>query len=110
MKITIAIILAAIFLTGCAITNPVKPEQVLANPLGTDSLKTGMTKEQVKSILGEPDTVTPIERSGDILGTHREEWIYQGRYSDLPVKADYFGKTLRLVFDGNNLASYESSK
>ena len=110
MKISVIIILTAIFLTGCAVMNPVKPEQVLTNPLGTDSLKTGMTKEQVKSILGEPDAVTPIGRSGDMLGTQKEEWVYHGRYSDIPLKADYFGKTLRLIFDGNNLASYESSK
>ena len=90
--------------------HPFKPEQVLTNPLGTDSLKIGMTKEQVKSLLGEPDTINPIESSKDVLKTVREEWVYQGRYTDVPVKVDYFGKTLILSFDGDNLTSYKSNK
>ena len=97
-------------LLGCAITQPIRPQEALIHPLGTDSLKIGMTKEQVKVLLGEPDTITPVERSKDILGTEREEWIYHGRYSDLPVNADYFGKTLYLIFEGNNLTSYKGSK
>lgn len=110
MKTFLIILTAtAVFLTGCAIIHPIKPEETLTHPLGTDSLKVGMTKEQVKSLLGEPDVITPLERSQDMLSTEREEWVYQGRYSDLPLHADYFGKTLHLIFDGNNLTSYKST-
>lgn len=106
---TIAVILTtALFLTGCAIFQPVKPEETITHPLGTDSLKIGMTKNEVKSILGEPDAINPIGRTKDMLNTQREEWVYKARYSDIPLKADYFGKTLHLVFDGNNLTSYKS--
>lgn len=112
MKIKLAAggFLALSLLAGCAIFQPVKPEQALTKPLGTDSLKIGMTKEQVKSLLGEPDAVVPQPRSKDMLSTEREQWIYHGRYSDLPLGADYFGKTLELDFDGNNLMSYKSAK
>jgi len=108
--IIISIMVLAVSLTGCAIFQPIQPEKALTNPLGTDSLKIGMTKEQVKSLLGEPDTVIPLGRTKDVLSTEREEWVYQGRYSDLPLGADYFGKTMHLIFDGNNLTSYKSTK
>lgn len=110
IKISLIIVSLALFLTGCAIMHPFKPEQVLTSPLGTDSLKIGMTKEQVKELFGEPDAINPIGRSQDMLSTAREEWVYRGQYTDSPIKADYFGKTLILTFDGNNLTSYKSSK
>jgi len=78
--------------------------------LGTDSLKIGMTKEQVKSIVGDPDTIIPLERTKDMLSTAREEWVYNGRYTNVPLKADYFGKSMHLIFDGDNLTDYKSSK
>jgi outer membrane protein assembly factor BamE (lipoprotein component of BamABCDE complex) len=108
-KIIPVVLMVMFFLTGCAIINPLKPQQMLTNPLGTDSLKIGMTKEQVKSLLGEPDSVNTMESSKDVLKTQREEWTYQGRYADMPIKADYFGKTLILIFDGDNLTKYKNS-
>jgi len=110
IKILALFLLGAIVLTGCSIFHPVKPQEALKHPLGTDSLKVGMTKEQVKSLLGEPDSIAPLERSADILSTERQEWVYDARYSDLPVKADYLGKSMTLIFDGDNLVSYDSTK
>ncbi|OIO80668.1 MAG: hypothetical protein COZ98_02400 [Candidatus Omnitrophica bacterium CG_4_8_14_3_um_filter_43_15] len=111
MKV-IVMVLMIIFLStaGCSIFKPFTPGKVISNPLGTDSLKVGMTKDQVKSILGDPDSVSSLPRTKDILSTACEEWIYQGRYTDMPLKTDYLGKTLILTFDGENLVSYRNVK
>jgi hypothetical protein len=111
MKKILSLIAAAMFfLAGCAIFQPIKPEEALTHPLGTDSLKIGMTKEQVRSLLGEPDSVMPLEKSKDLLSTDREEWVYRSRYSNQPLNADYFGKNMHLTFDGNNLTSYKNTE
>ncbi len=112
MKVLVFLILAAMAfsLTSCAIIHPVKPQEAFEHPLGTDSLKIGMTKEQVRDLLGEPDVITPLDRSADMLSTERQEWVYHPRYSNLPVGADYFGKGLSLTFDGNNLTGFTSQK
>ena len=111
MKKMISLIAAAMFfLAGCAIFQPIKPEEALTHPLGTDSLKVGMTKDQVRSLLGEPDHIAPLEKSKDMLGTEREEWVYRSRYSNQPLNADYFGKNMHLIFDGNNLTGYKNTE
>jgi hypothetical protein len=38
-------------------------------------------------------------------GKIREEWVYRARVSDIPINKNYFSKTRRLYFDGNNLTS-----
>lgn len=111
---TIAIILTVISfsLMGCALFHSTKPgETIITHPLGTDSIKIGMTKDQVKSLIGEPDAiVSKKDRAKDILSANIEEWTYRSHYSDVPLKADYFGKTMTLTFDGENLSSYKDSE
>lgn len=95
-----------ILLLGCAEIKPPSPGEVLKKPFGPGLLKTGMTKEQVRSLYGEPDVIIPGEPSPDILGTAREEWIYKALYSKLPVGAGYLSTTKHLFFDGENLTSW----
>ena len=83
---------------------------ITALDIGTDSIKIGMTKEQVKSIIGDPDTAAPKGSTKDVLRSNMEEWTYKGRYTDMPFKADYFGKNLILTCDGDNLVSYKSTE
>lgn len=112
IKIT-AIILTVMFLSvaGCALFHSTNPgETIITHPIGTDSIKVGMTKEQVKSLIGEPDAVVYKGRTKDILSSGIEEWTYRSRYSDMPLKADFFGKTLILTFDGENLSSYKNTE
>ena len=46
---------ALIFVFGCAEVDIPTPEDVLKHPLGTESVKRGMSKDQVKNLWGEPD-------------------------------------------------------
>lgn len=92
------------FISGCTEVDLPTPEDVIKRPLGTESVKLGMTKEQVVDLWGEPDNVKyqEIDESGDIRS--RELWIYKGRYSQIPVDAGYLSKSKYLYFDGKNLA------
>lgn len=88
---------------GCAEINPLDaPQKVLNNPLGTDLIRIGMTKQQVTSIWGKPDQVNNL-KPADEWQTPREEWVYMGRYTKVPINKSYLFKTKYLVFDGNNL-------
>ena len=90
---------------GCAGINPPTPEEILKHPLGTTSLKIGMTRDEVESLWGKPDEInTNVESKEEWSGT-REEWVYRGSQAGaiVPVDADYLSKTKRLYFDGNNL-------
>jgi len=86
---------------GSTIETIPTPADVISSPLGTESVKIGMTKGQVKDIWGEPDSVTNEE----IKETKRirEVWIYRARARQIPIDAGYLSKTHRLYFDGDNL-------
>ncbi|MFH1594742.1 MAG: hypothetical protein ABID09_08625 [Candidatus Omnitrophota bacterium] len=91
-------------LTGCADIAPPSPQDIIRRPLGTSSVKIGMTKSQVRNIWGEPaqiNVVTDKER----WGAERVEWVYVGRYGSIPVDAGYLSKTKKLYFDGDNLTN-----
>jgi len=98
------IIIGAVFFSGCAGIEPPMPDEVLSHPLGTSSVKIGMTKQQVEQLWGAPNQVNLIENKEKWKGP-REEWVYRGQYSSIPIDADYLSKTKRLYFDGNNLTS-----
>lgn len=107
MKTINALILmcALIFVSGCAEVDIPTPHDVLKHPLGTESVKRGMSKEQVKNLWGEPDEASyeEIEKAGTVRS--REIWIYKARYSALPVDAGYLSKTKYLYFDGDSLTT-----
>lgn len=110
MKMIVVILMVIVFsLTGCALFHSIKPgETIINNPLGTDSIKIGMTREEVKSKIGDPDAIVYKDVTKGVLNAQIEEWTYRSHYSDVPLKADYFGKTLILTFDGDNLTGYKN--
>ena len=100
------IIFLLLCIIGCAGVEPPMPDDVISHPLGTESLRVGMTKEEVISLWGKPDAVNKTGVSKGLGGTSREEWIYYPRYSGIPIDGGYLSKTKRLYFDGNNLVRY----
>jgi len=112
MKKTVFVIYFFIFSTclfslisGCAGITPPTPDELISKPLGKGPLRLGMVKDEVKSVWGEPDVVNVLEESADRL-TKKEEWIYFGRYSGVPVDTGYLSKTQYLYFDGQNLIRF----
>ena len=99
----IALFSAAFLVSGCAGIQPPNPEEILKHPLGTESVRLGMSKHEVESKWGRPDEIRQVEDKKMWKGP-REEWIYRPSYgSAIPIDAGYLSKTKRLYFDGNNL-------
>lgn len=89
-------------LSGCSAIPIPNPNEVVKTPLGTESIKIGMTKQQVESVWGKPDAVR-TEKSKAKFSDQREVWIYNAQYAAIPVDAGYLSKTKKLYFDGENL-------
>lgn len=99
------LVIASLSLSGCGEFNILDtPQQIIKKPLGTDAIKVGMTKNQVTSIWGKPDQINKLKAS-DEWQTPKEEWVYIGRYSKIPLDRSYLFKTKYLIFDGNNVVS-----
>ena len=94
-RIWILVAACALFLCGCADIEPPTPEYILKRPIGTDSVKIGMTKDRVRDVWGDPDSVSFVENK-ERWGGAREEWVYVAAYSDIPVNAGYLSKTKKL--------------
>lgn len=97
---------AAAILHGCAALDVPNPEEVLKTPLGTESIKIGMTKQQVESLWGKPDEIRTVEDKARWQGP-REVWVYQSRIGVMSVNAGYLSQTKRLYFDEDNLTNIE---
>ena len=102
MALLTIILTSSIFFYGCSAIIIPNPEDVVKHPLGTESIKVGMTKEQVESIWGKPGQIKLVEDKARWQGT-REVWIYRAQYGSIPVDAGYLSSTKKLYFDGNNL-------
>jgi hypothetical protein len=102
IKYVISAFLLASFI-GCADMPVPSPDYIMERPIGTSSVKVGMTKDKVKEVWGEPYQINFVEDK-EKWGGAREEWVYKA-YSDLPVNAGYLSKTKRLYFDGDNLTN-----
>ncbi|MFH1996065.1 MAG: hypothetical protein ABIJ27_03595 [Candidatus Omnitrophota bacterium] len=89
---------------GCAGINPPLPDEVLRRPLGTDTIKIGMTKDEVRKFWGEPDEINEAD-GGQRWKGDREEWVYRGQYSAIPIDAGFLSKTKVLHFDGKHLTN-----
>ena len=87
---------------GCSAIQVPDAEDVISHPLGTESIKIGMSKQEVESIWGRPNDVRMVENKEKWQGA-REVWIYRAQYGSIPVDAGYLSKTKKLYFDGNNL-------
>ncbi len=96
----------AFVLAGCAGITPPSPDDMIRQPLGKSSLKTGMSKQQVESLWGKPDEVRIVEDKEKWNGS-REMWVYRAQYGAIPVDVDYLSKTKKLYFDGDNLTNIE---
>lgn len=96
------IITSAVLFSGCSAIIIPNPEEVIKHPLGTESIKVGMTKDRVESIWGKPSQIKMVEDKEKWQGA-REVWIYRAQYSAIPVDAGYLSNTKKLYFDGNNL-------
>ena len=99
-----SVLALALSVSGCAGIEPPAPDDVARHPLGTESIKIGMTKDEVESLWGKPDEITTTEDKDRWKGA-REVWVYRAEYSALPVDAGYLSKTKKLYFDGENLTN-----
>jgi len=97
-----------LFFLGCAEITPPGPEEIMRQPLGESPLRMGMTKEKIKSLWGQPDVIKVL--GADAQGMVREEWIYRGRYPNLPINVDYLSETQHLFFDGSHLVRFYHQK
>lgn len=96
------IILVLPLICGCSTLAIPGPDEIIKKPLGTESVKIGMTKNQVESIWGKPDQVTTVENKQK-WSSPREVWTYNAQYGAIPVDAGYLSRTQKLYFDGENL-------
>ena len=98
-------------LSGCAAITLPKPGSLIKDHrlIGTDSVKLGMTRDEVKEIWGEPDSINYVQNE-ELWGGKREEWIYNARYGKIPINAGYLSKTKKLYFDGENLTNIIQSE
>ena len=103
-KITLlpALLACGIFFCGCSAIIIPNPGDVVKHPLGTESIKVGMTKQQVESLWGKPSLVKTVEDKAKWKGS-REVWVYRAEYGSIPFDAGYLSNTKKLYFDGNNL-------
>ncbi len=102
----LSVLLVMTIIFGCAGIQPPMPDEILRKPLGTESIKIGMTKKEVEGLWGKPDETNYVEDKERWKGP-REEWVYRGQYSALPIDAGYLSKTKRLYFDGDHLTSIQ---
>jgi len=102
IMVIFSLLTAGVSLMGCSTLEVADPKEVIKHPLGTETIRLGMTKEEVESIWGKPDDVTTVDEKDKKMGT-REVWIYRAQYGAIPVDAGYLSKTKKLYFDGENL-------
>lgn len=95
---------ACMLLCGCAGIEVPTPEEIISHPIGTESIKIGMTRAQVEALWGKPDEVRMVEDKEKWNGA-REMWVYRAQYGAIPVDAGYFSKSKRLYFDGDHLTN-----
>ena len=101
-KTVIAVMFVAVFVLGCSALTIPTPNDIVKTPLGTETIKIGMTKQQVEALWGKPSDIKMVENK-EKWSTPREAWIYQANYGSIPVDAGYLSKTKKLYFDGENL-------
>ncbi|MCX5668186.1 MAG: hypothetical protein NTY34_07780 [Candidatus Omnitrophica bacterium] len=105
--VLIAVSVLAVFAYGCSMLESIpSPVEVMKYPLGKTTLKTGMTKQEVESKWGKPDSVSTVEDKKR-WPDPREMWVYHSQTSSIPIDADYLSKTRSLYFDGNYLTDQE---
>jgi len=103
-RIKFTIFFFILTLCGCSLVELPNPNEVVRHPLGTETIKIGMTKQQVEVLWGKPNEVKMVENKEKWGGGGtREVWVYRSQYNAIPVDAGYLSKTKKLYFDGQNL-------
>ena len=106
IRLLIACLVLSLFMLGCAEIQPPSPKQILTPWSGVAPVQLGESKESIIDNWGEPDEI--IQLGADETGLIREEWIYHGRYPDIPIDKKYLSKTKQLIFTGDSLTGYTS--
>ena len=102
-----AIFVIVFFACGCSMLETIPtPGEVIKYPLGKTTLRVGMTKQEVESKWGKPDSISTVEDKKR-WPDPREMWIYNPQTSSIPIDADYLSKTRKLYFDGSYLTDQE---
>lgn len=101
-------ILLSVFIIGCAEIVPPSPDKILAPWSGVTPVRLGESKDSVREKWGEPDEIRQL--GADDVGLIKEEWVYRGRYPEVPVDYKYLSRTKRLIFTGESLTSYETGE
>ncbi len=101
----VVVVLAAGVIGGCADMRSPNMQHALSHPWGTqDPFQRGQTKQEVVAEWGEPDETIPL--GVEETGLLQEEWVYVGRYPDVPVDYKYLSKSKRLIFAGDYLVRW----
>jgi len=94
-----------IALFGCSDFKEFHIRDALTRPWDTKPpLSVGVTKEEVRADWGEPDIINQLPPA--TWGTDKEEWIYWGRYPNVPIDYMYLSQTKHLIFEGNVLVDF----
>ena len=105
--VLISVFVLAIFANGCSMLESIpSPGEVMKYPLGKSTLRVGMTKQEVESKWGKPDSISTVEDKKR-WPDPREMWVYNPQTSSIPIDADYLSKTRKIYFDGNYLTDQE---
>ena len=92
-------------LTGCSDFRKPSLRQTLLCPWDNKpALSVGMAKEEIKANWGEPDITN--ELAATKWGKTKEEWIYWGRYPNVPIDYRYLSRTKHLIFEGDVLVDF----
>ena len=95
-------LIAALVLCGCADTEMPTAKQALERPFGTgDPFTKGTTKAEVLDAWGQPAHINFL--GVDELGNTREEWLYKGWISGIPIDQEYLSRNKHLFFEGDNM-------
>ncbi len=90
---------------GCSDFRRPSLRQTLICPWDTKpALSVGMTKKEIKAKWGEPDIINDLPAAK--WGSAKEEWIYWGRYPNVPIDYRYLSRTKHLIFEGAVLIDF----
>ncbi len=100
--------LFCLLIIGCAEVDVPTPKDVMTHPFGTKQARIGWTKEEVKMKWGDPDQIISMEP--DPWGNPQEEWVYTGRYPNVPIDYKFLSKTKHFYFSGDVLVQFKSDQ
>jgi outer membrane protein assembly factor BamE (lipoprotein component of BamABCDE complex) len=97
MQRNVLTLIAALALAGCGIVYKLPTRQGnIIDQKEVDQVKVGMTKDQVRFLLGTPVATTAFDS---------DRWDYFGYYK--PPRGDSTSRTITLYFEGDKLARLE---